>query len=124
MFLASSSPTEPPPVRAAPHRISAAALHAAETILRCYDITLKPDHGVSGLRADVRCLAILIDVSSNVFHAAQLRPELRHWQKMMRAGTATATDINNFLRKVGVELEYLPNYEDRDEEVRVVLPGT
>jgi hypothetical protein len=111
------------PGKAAPHRISAASLHAARTVMQCFDITVKPDTGVPNLRADVRCLAILIDITTNVYRAAQLRPELRYWQERLRAGTATATDINKFLRKIGIELEYLPNYEDREEEVKVVLPG-
>lgn len=111
------------PSKAAPHRISAAALHAARAILQLYDVSVKPEGSVKNLRADERCLAILIDITSNVYRAAQLRPELRYWQQRMLAGNATASDIGKFLRKVGVELEYLPNYQEREEEVKMVLPA-
>jgi hypothetical protein len=122
MFLAENAPSTAPG-KSSPHRISAAALHAARAMLQCFDIQVKPDAGIRSLRADERCLAILIDITSNVYRAAQLRPELRYWQQRLQSGTATATDVSRFLRKVGIELEYLPNYENREEEVKVVLPG-
>lgn len=107
---------------AAPHRISAAALHAARIVLQNYDLVVKTDCGIRNLKADERCLAIMIDVTSGVYRASQIRPELRYWQEQLRAGQATAGQIAGFLRKLGVELEYLPNYENREEEVKVVLP--
>jgi hypothetical protein len=122
MIVNESLPPSAPP-KAAPHRISAASLHAARAILQLYDLVVKPDGNVKNLRADERCLAILIDITSNVYRAAQLRPELKYWQQRLAAGTATANDIAKFLRKIGVELEYLPNYQDREEEVKMVLPA-
>lgn len=112
------------PSQAAPHRISAAALEAARAVLQLYDLTVRAEDaralGLPHLRADLRCLAILIDVTTNVFHAAQIRPELRYWQRRMAEGSATASDIQRFLRKLGVELEYLPNYAERDDEHKLV----
>lgn len=123
--------TTPPPetlltptAQAAPHRISAAALEAARAILQLYDVSVREEDaravGLPHLRADLRCMAILIDVTTNVFHASQIRPELRYWQRRMTEGSATATDIQRFLRKLGVELEYLPNYAEREDEHKLV----
>jgi hypothetical protein len=108
--------------KAPPHRISAASLEAARAILQLYNVTVNPDADVKipNIAADVRCLALVIDLTSNVFHAAQLRPELAYWQRRMQTGTATATDIVKFLRRVGVELEYLPNYEEHEDEVKLI----
>jgi hypothetical protein len=91
-------------------------------MLQCFDVSVKADGNVPNLRADERCLAILIDVTTNVYRVAQLRPEFRYWQERMQNGSATAEDIVKFLRKAGVELNYLPSYEHRDEEVKVILP--
>jgi hypothetical protein len=105
------------------HRISAAAWHAANTLLQFYDVQLKPGVSMRGMKADARCLAIVIDLCTNVYRASQLRPEFRYWQERMLSGTATAADIGKFFRKAGVELGYLPTYEEKDEEVKVILPG-
>jgi len=120
MIVNESLPSDTPP-KAAAHRISAAALHAARAILQLYDISVKPDASVNNLRPDERCLAVLIDITTNVYRASQMRPKLRWYQDRMRAGKATPTEIGRFLRELGGELEYLPNYQSREEEVKCVL---
>src|SRR5207237_3423034 len=88
-----------------PHRTSAAALHAARTVLRNYTLTVKsPDAFTTGrvpnMRSDESCVAVVIDYATNVFHIAALRPELRHWQEHLRAGTAKASQIAAFMDKM------------------------
>ncbi len=95
------------------HRTSAAALHAARVILRNFNIeVIPPEKLASGripnLQNNEACLAVIIDLTTNVFEISALRPELRYWQKHLFAGTASADQIANFFRRCLDAFEKIP----------------
>jgi len=97
------------------HRISAPALHAAVTLKKSYCFEVLPTDRLpsghlQGLTAQERCLAILIDYATNVFELCLLRPELRYWQDRLFAGTATASQIGAFCKKVLHAYELIPQH--------------
>lgn len=96
-----------------PHRTSAAALHAAREVLKHYSLEVIPPETlptskIDNLQATEKCIAILIDYSTNIYHLANLRPELRYWQKRIFAGTATASGIATFFKRVLDTFEFIP----------------
>jgi hypothetical protein len=105
------------------HRVSAAALHAARVVLKHYTLEAKPieelpSGRIPNLEATEKCLAIVIDWMSNVFHVANVRPELRYWQERMHANTATAPQIAGFLQRMLDAFAMLP--KESVQEARVV----
>lgn len=108
-----------------PHLISAASLVAARNVQRFFNFTvLAPEemHGsreLVGLKADDRCIAILIDYATNVHEVTELRPELRHWQEVLHTSSAhdKAGQIAQFLQKVIDKFGMVPQYTKQDELV-------
>jgi hypothetical protein len=106
-----------------PHRSSSAALHAARVLLQHWIITPKPpgdlkSGSIHNLKANEAHLSIVIDLASNAYHVALVRPELSYWQKRMTQRTATAPGIGNFVHKLIAALEMIPHakYEEELEQ--------
>ncbi len=97
------------------HRTSAAALHAARTVLREYDIAIRPDRQMPNQAADEKCLAIVIDLTTNAYRVCGVRPELRYWQDRMHAGTATPQQIGGFFNAVLEAFESVPVFRDSEQ---------
>jgi len=111
------------------HRTSAPALRAARVVLKSYSLTVKPPQALpSGrlekLEADERCVAILIDYATNIFKIAELRPELRYWQKRIFDGSATAPGIATYFKRVLEAFSYLPKEDVQKSTVTLETPTT
>lgn len=78
---------------------------------------VRPNCAITNLLPDKRCVAILIDLVSNVFQVAQLRPELRYWQKRVVAETADAGQIGYFLSRLIEAVEQM--YFEAEEKARI-----
>lgn len=66
-------------------------------------------------------LTRLIDVSLGLRKAVKAIPILRSNMAMLADGSATPGNIKACMRATGVLLEYLPNYEEREEEVKLLV---
>ena len=107
------------------HRSSAAALHAARVILENFDLEVIPPEDlpsgrVAGLTASAAHLSIVIDLMTNAFEVAALRPELRYWQKRIFADTATAPQITAFFMRCLEAFEKVPR--GGEEQVASLRP--
>jgi hypothetical protein len=87
------------------HRSSAAALHAARVLLRDYDLSVRPPESLpSGripqLKATEAHISVVIDLATNAFRVAELRPELSYWHERIALGTAEAPQIAGFIQRM------------------------
>ncbi len=103
------------------HMTSAAALHAARTVLREYAIEVRPERRLSNQAADERCLAIVIDLTSNAWRVCEVRPELRYWRERLHHATATAENIGNFFNRVLEAFESVPAHPDDERRIVTTL---
>lgn len=111
------------------HRVSAAALTAARSVLASYRLTVKPPQDLpSGyipkLEATDRHLAVIIDYGSNIFEIANLRPELHHWQMRLTNAAASndlASQVRSYLQRVLDAFAKLPK-ETEPVEVQYNMP--
>ena len=109
------------------HSVSAASLHAARTVLKNYDFVVRPPEllpsgRLDGLEPSEKCIAILIDYATNIFKIAELRPELRYWQRRIFAGTATAPQLAMFLNKILEAFSYIPKDDESKFTVTLEAP--
>jgi len=61
-------------------------------------------------------LAQAVEAGLGIARAMELVPVARFYCERIKAGQATAKEIRACFRKLGILLEYLPNYADRREE--------
>lgn len=95
------------------HYVSASALHTARVILASYELTPRPPEtlvsgSIPGLTSSEAHVSVVIDFACNVFHLANLRPEMHYWHHRLHDGTATASQIAGFLKKCLAALEAIP----------------
>jgi hypothetical protein len=104
------------------HRTSSSALHTARTILKNYDLEVRPPESLPsgsmpGLTNHESNVAVLVDFATNVFQIALLRPEVKYWQKHLRAGEASAGQIANLFQKILQAFEMLPKDSKQEEPI-------
>lgn len=95
------------------HRSSASALHTARVILKDYVLEVKPVEVLPSGRIPILLnteghVSVIIDYATNAFKLAELRPELKYWQRHLRVKDASAGQIANFLRKMLTVFEMIP----------------
>lgn len=107
--FAPEGPTAPKRRR---HECSAASIYAARAILNYFDV--QPKKSEKGLvPVNEYNLAATIDVTTNTYRVERLRSNVHHWQKMLKANRATSSDIEQFLRELGVALDSMPHFSDQ-----------
>jgi len=100
------------------HRLSKPALEAARFIFHYYRVT--PRRGRADDQIDRLRIAKLIDVSIEWTRAARANELVKQADKLLKAGQATEDDIKFCFRRVGVLLETIPNYSEREEETKIL----
>lgn len=95
------------------HRSSSASLHAARVVLKNFTLTPRPPEtlpsgAVRNLTNSEAHVSILIDKVSGAHEIAKLRPELRDMQERLAYGTATAPQVQYFVRRVLTAFENVP----------------
>lgn len=99
------------------HVISAPALRAATGIFQCYEVSWKLSKSVP----QPKQIAGVIDTTVRLYRAVRLLPVVMEYKRRLARGDMTLQDITSFFKFVGIELEYLPTYEEREEESLVVI---
>ena len=110
----------PPEFRSKPvvQEVSKAATEASRFIFHYYHVS--PKDGAPDEPVDRRNVAALVESSIGVSRALAALPMVAETQAELRAGRATEGSIKRCLRQLGVALAYLPAYEERDEEVKLL----
>lgn len=98
--------------------ISKAAIEASRAVYQFYRVS--PKRGVTDRTLNQAHIASLIEGSLGLSRAVQSVPVLQHCLDEMRKGDATVSDVKKALRIAGVLMEYLPNYEEREEELKLL----
>lgn len=100
--------------------LSAASLEAARRLFHYYFVTL-----LSGdiLPENLHRVAVakIIDVSLGLAKAMKAAPRVRACLDSLRKGNITPEDVQRYLRTIGILLECLPNYEEREDEVKLLV---
>lgn len=65
-------------------------------------------------------VAKLAEASLGISRAQRILPLLRKTDTQLREGKASQADVVKCLRTVGIYLEYIPGYEERDEETKLL----
>lgn len=104
-------------------RTSSPALYAARILRERYAFTVRQNADFPrDLKADERCIAIIIDHKTNVKALVNLRPKLNHWQRVLETGINddhTARQITFFIRELIDALEAVPHYSEEEEPITV-----
>jgi hypothetical protein len=79
-------------------------------------VTVIPDENLERIR-----IAALVDASMAWMKVSRALPVLRDCQAELKKGQATANDVVECLRKVGIFLAYLPSYRDQEEETKLLV---
>jgi hypothetical protein len=61
-----------------------------------------------------------MESSLGLTRASQSIPLLRRCHAALKAGKATVEDVGRCFRQVGVFLEYMSRYEEREEETKLL----
>lgn len=104
--------------RSGKHTISQPAVEATKQIYAHYAVTCKkPDFTPE---EEAARMGLLIDVCTDVFRCVQAYPVIRERRMQIEDGKLTREEVANFLKNLGIQLEHLPNYEERQEEVKLI----
>ena len=114
------------------HRTSSAALHAARVVLQHYELTVRPPEQIQwnpirNLQATDVHVAIVIDLVTNAYVVALLRPELRYWQRRLTQGPVDADtpgQVCKFIYKTIEALDSVPKELPSTEKVTRTQAGT
>lgn len=105
-----------------PHRSSAAAIHAARTVLKYYNVTVIPREqlrsnvsAIPTLEATDGWVSIIIDWVTQAFEVANLRPELTHWIKQLHFGDPAPGQLVMFVRHMIERMERVPKNKLQEE---------
>lgn len=108
------------------HRTSAPAAHTAKLVMERYDLEVRPPETLASgridkLQASLAHVATVIDLATNIFHVAMLRPELRYWQERLGTDTATAPQIATFFQKVLDAISLIPRHVQSERTLTTTL---
>jgi hypothetical protein len=95
------------------------AREASRCIFYYYDV--RPLQGRPDNVLDRHRVAKLAEVSLGLSRAVGIIPVLKTVNIRLKAGKATQIDIRRCMREVGVHLEYIPGYENREEESKLLV---
>lgn len=98
--------------------LSKAAREASRYLFNYYAIVPKrrePDEKLDRVR-----LATLAESALGIARASRAYPLMVDTKNAMRLGKLTEKEIRSKFRTLGILLEYLPNYENREEEVKLL----
>lgn len=112
--------TLPPEFRSRPvtQEVSKASIEASRFIFHYYAVT--PKDGEVDDSMDRKNVAVLVESSIGISKAMDALPLVAETQSELRGGNATEGSIKKCLRQLGVALAYIPTYEERDEEVKLL----
>ena len=117
VMITIASPAE---FRARPEvlELSKAATEAARFLYHYYRVTPKsgmPDEALDRVR-----VAKIAESSLGLSRALRMLPVIVSIKENLRAGKATVDDVKRALRKTGILFEFLPGFECRDEEQKIL----
>ena len=98
--------------------ISKASLEASRFVFYYYSV--EPKRGSADKHIDRVRVARLVEGSLNMHRIVLALPLVRDCQDDLRRGSVTPKDVKKVLRTLGILLEYLPNYEEREEELKLL----
>lgn len=102
------------------HQISGPSLRAANAIFQCYEVSWKK--AKPGTPAPhPHQIAGIIDTVTRMYRAVRLLPLVKAKKQELAQGKLTIQDVADFFKHIGVELEYLPTWKEREEEAKIVL---
>lgn len=100
--------------------LTAASLEAARRLFHYYFVTI-----ISGdvLPENLHRVAVakIIDVSLGLAKAMKAAPRVQTCLDSLKRGNITPEDVQKYLRTIGILLECLPNYEEREDEVKLLV---
>jgi len=101
------------------HILSKPAREVSRFIFYYYFVTPKKKSANEIL--DRNEVAKLADVSLGLSRAMEILPYLKSTNERLKAGKATPDDIRKFMRELGVHFQYMPVFENREEEQKVLV---
>jgi hypothetical protein len=97
--------------------LSKVSREAARFLHHYYEIQRKGKIAFGGESKLLLDLAKLIDSCLQIQRVLEAVPLLKHWLELLKQGKATAEDMKRCLRQIGIQLTYLPMFEDRECEL-------
>lgn len=100
--------------------LTKAAKLAAKALFEVYQITSKNKRASTDPRITRLEVARCIDVCLGLRQALRVLPLMKRCEAGLVQGKLTLDQVVAHLRELGVRLEYLPNFEDRRDEVKLL----
>lgn len=101
--------------------LTRAAIEATRGLLHYYDIQPKKRRVFWDENTERIEIAKLLDGCLQLNRVIAALPVLRKWRTELEQGRASEEDIKRCLRFVGVMFEYLANYRERDDELKLLV---
>ena len=98
--------------------LSKAALEAARFLFHYYAVT--PKRGEADPDVDRLRVAKIVESCIEISRAIKALPSVEAAQARLRSGQITVEEVKKVLRELGVLLEYLPGYENKEEELKLL----
>ena len=108
------------------HLVSAPSVEVAGNLLKKFNFEVLPEEKLPAgtdhrLKADERCIAVIVECATNVAEVAKLRPEVGFWQMKLANGLATAPQIATFLQKIVNTFAMTPQYRGNEGKITTTL---